>query len=86
MTNYHATLDRFQPFMVNSLAASQTWVSNLLKSSSRWLIEWHTRKVLEGLDRSTLEDIGVPHEDQSLRAGELKRYPSIIRRGMWSRD
>ena len=86
MTNYHATLDRFQPFMVNSLAASQTWVSNLLKSSSRWLIERHTRKVLEGLDRITLEDIGVPHEDPSPRAGELKRYPDIIRRGKWSRD
>ena len=86
MTNYHATLGRLQPSAVNPLVAAQTWVSNLLASASHWLIERHTRKVLEGLDRITLEDIGVPHEDPSPRAGELKRYPDIIRRGKWSRD
>ena len=81
MTNYHATLDRFQPSAASPLVAAQTWVSNLLASASHWLIERHTRKVLEGLDRSTLEDIGVPHEDPSLRAGELTRYPHMVRRG-----
>ena len=78
MTNYHATLGRLQPSAVNPLVAAQTWVSNLLAPASHWLIERHTRKVLEGLDRGMLEDIGVPHEDTSPRAGVLNRYHEII--------
>ena len=78
MTSYHATLGRLQPSAVNPLVAAQTWVSNLLAPASHWLIKRHTRKVLEGLDRGMLEDIGVPHEDTSPRAGVLNRYHEII--------
>ena len=79
MTNYHAKLDRFQPSALNPLTTFQAWLADCKASTLHWLIERHTRKVLEGLDRGMLEDIGVPHENPSPCAGELNRYPEIIR-------
>lgn len=36
-------------------------------------------RLFASLDPSTLEDIGVPHDPVSLRAGPLDRYPDLIR-------
>jgi len=37
-----------------------------------------TEKLFARLDRSILEDIGIPHDHVSLRAGALNRYPHVI--------
>ena len=37
-----------------------------------------TEKLLAGLDRSILEDLGIPHDDVSPTAGALDRYPRVI--------
>ena len=37
-----------------------------------------TEYLLGRLDRSVLEDIGVPHHNVSRRAGVLDRYPHVI--------
>lgn len=79
MTNYHAVLGHFQPPKSEFLTASLNWIANLLQDARQRLITRHTRNVLTSLDRQTLEDIGVPHEHMSTRAGELERYPEIIR-------
>ena len=79
MTNYHATLGRFQLSKASLLILGLDWLSDLWQDAKHRLIERHTRNVLTALDRRTLEDIGVPHEDASPRAGVLNRYHEIIR-------
>ena len=37
-----------------------------------------TEKLLARLDRSILEDLGVPHDGVSPSAGALDRYPHVI--------
>jgi hypothetical protein len=37
-----------------------------------------TEKLLSALDRSILEDLGIPHNNVSPTAGSLDRYPHVI--------
>jgi uncharacterized protein YjiS (DUF1127 family) len=78
MTTYVA----IQPDLQSTVSPfrQRVWLAAL-----RWLADYRalaaerrTRKALARLDRATLEDIGVPHTEMSLRAGPLTRYPEMI--------
>ena len=65
---------------------SSTFLNELVRSALRLrqevvqrISKWRTERALSRLDSSILEDIGVPHENVSLRAGSLERYPVVIR-------
>jgi hypothetical protein len=55
-------------------ARAKTWFAAFQSARS----QRKTDKLLERLDPSVLEDIGVPHYDASPRAGELNRHPRFI--------
>ncbi|MCB1378642.1 MAG: hypothetical protein KDK89_09795 [Alphaproteobacteria bacterium] len=51
-------------------------LANELRGSYR---KWRTAQLLGQLDRTILEDIGVPHENVSPASGSLDRYPDVIK-------
>jgi uncharacterized protein YjiS (DUF1127 family) len=52
---------------------------NLRREVASRVSKWRTERVLSRLDRSILEDIGVPHDHVSPSAGPLERFPTVIR-------
>lgn len=78
MNTYAATRSNFQSVPESSLKQGwsrlRIWLADYLEAKTRR----QTETILAGLDRSVLEDIGVPHDHVSLRAGILDRYPRMI--------
>ena len=78
MNTYVAIRSDFQSVSKSPLEQAwsrlRIWLAAYLKGNARR----RTETILAGLDRSVLEDIGVPHDHVSLRAGTLDRYPRMI--------
>jgi hypothetical protein len=78
MNTYSAVEHDFQSARVSSFGnywhRCKPWFGAYLSARSRR----KTEKLLASLDRSILEDLGVPHDNVSPTAGVLDRYPRVI--------
>ena len=78
MNNYVAIQGQLQSILGLPLKSEWSRLKNWLAVYRQFLARKALERQFASLDRSTLEDIGVPHDHVSLRAGPLDRYPYLI--------
>ena len=78
MNTYPAISHRFQSVRAPDLQGYWLDAKDWLRACRQALVRRRTEKLLAGLDRAILEDLGVPHDGVSPSAGALDRYPYVI--------